>query len=164
MPALALAVGDPPLCTNLQAVPKHASTDGTVFSLIVQFPEAAPHWRDRPDRRVAYSIAFRSRVLTRSWRGHRCSRTRTHKPSTGLLGETRCWCEVTLRRPVTVDGPTAGRPIRVDPTRFPAGVFDQRRVAPEHGTRADVRFDRSVHTRDVVAMPGGHNGVTRRRP
>ena len=28
------------------------------FSLIVQFPEAAPQWRDRPDRRVAVLDRF----------------------------------------------------------------------------------------------------------
>ena len=36
------------------------------FSLILQFPHAAPQWRDRPDRRVAVLDAFRSRFRTKS--------------------------------------------------------------------------------------------------
>jgi len=32
------------------------------FSLIVQFPEAAPQWRDRPDRRVAVLDRFPFRI------------------------------------------------------------------------------------------------------
>jgi plasmid stabilization system protein ParE len=32
------------------------------FSLILQFPEAAPQWRDRPDRRVAVLDRFPFRI------------------------------------------------------------------------------------------------------
>lgn len=45
------------------------------FSVILRFPDAAPQWRDRPDRRVTCSIAFHSgfRIRLRapsSWCSH----------------------------------------------------------------------------------------------
>lgn len=46
--------------------------DRRLFSLILQFPEAAPQWRERPDRRVAVLDCF---PFTIPYAGH-CPRRR----------------------------------------------------------------------------------------
>lgn len=63
-----------------------------VFSMIVQFPEPAPQWKQRADRRVAVLDRFRSpcRIkssVTRSLSSR--SRTRVGDPATGRAVDTR---------------------------------------------------------------------------
>ena len=59
------------------------------FSLILRFPQAAPQWRERPDRRVAVLDRFPFTIpLSDHARGHRGPRACAHKPSSGLLVET----------------------------------------------------------------------------
>src|SRR5947207_9675811 len=59
------------------------------FSLILRFPKAAPQWRDRPDRRVAVLDRFPFTLPYQITQEDIVVLARTHKSSTGLLGETQ---------------------------------------------------------------------------
>ena len=57
-----------------------------VLETILQFPEAAPQWRNRPDRRFAVLDRFPFAVpLSDQARRDRDPRARTHKPASGIL-------------------------------------------------------------------------------